>query len=119
MPIFLNAFTAGDLVLVRVNGLVLMGSRTRVRYIPPDDQPCDPNDATIPICFVCTVRAVKHFANQWFRYTQRKTKGRLLARLPLPDAVRARILSYAVCGMMTSSHFGASRPVKPPARPSA
>ena len=93
VPIFLNAFTAGDLVLVHVSGLVLMGSRTRVRYIPPDDQPYDPNDDTIHICCVCTVRAVRHFANQWFRYTQRKTKGRLLARLALPDTVRTHILS--------------------------
>ena len=64
-------------------------------YFLPDAQHAE-NDGTSYAYAVCTVRAVKHFANRWVRHTQRKTKGRLLARLALPHTVRTHILSYAV-----------------------
>ena len=56
----------------------------------------DDEDGTTYAYAVCTVRAVKHFANRGVRHTQCKTKGRLLARLALPHTVRTHILSYAV-----------------------
>ena len=91
VPIFLNAFTGGDLVLARVDypHSHHRGSRTSVKYTLPDDE----DDHTTYAYAVCIVRAVKHLANRWVRYTQRKTQGRLLARLELPYT---HILSYAV-----------------------
>ena len=98
VPIFLNAFTGGDLVLVRVDyphGLHF-GAQSRVQYIPPYGQDGDDADDTAYLCDVCTVRAVKHFAYQWLRHAKRKVLGRLLTRLSLPESVYPAILSYAV-----------------------
>ena len=98
-PIFLNAFTGGDLVRVRVDYPHghRPGARTRVQVMSFDGVDDDVVDDTAYLCDVCTARAVKHFAYQWLRYTQRKSMGRLLAYSSLlPDSVLARIFSYAV-----------------------
>ena len=102
IPIFMNAFGDDNLVRVHVDyphGLHF-GPQTRVQYVPAIELDDDYADDTTYLCDVCTVRAVKHFASQWLRYTKRsirrKALGCLLARLSLPDPTYTAIINYVV-----------------------
>jgi len=92
--IFLNAFTGGSLIRVRVYRPHEhhKGPFTCVQYILPDED----YDGSAYLWEVCTVRAARHFAYKWLRVVRRYRARRIALSLRLPDSARALIVSFVV-----------------------
>ena len=94
VDIFMNAFTGGPLIRVRVDYPHghHKGPFTSVQYILPDED----DDDSAYLWEVCTVRAARHFAYKWLRVVRRYRARRIALSLGLPDQARALIVSFVV-----------------------
>ena len=92
VDIFLNAFTGGPLIRVRVDYPHghHKGAFTCVQSLLED------YDDSAYLWEVCTVRAVRHFALKWLRVVRRYRARRIALALRVPDAACAIIVRFVV-----------------------